>query len=452
MYSLVRVSSLAVVLSLGLGGCGGCNDSNGVGHLPDAASPDAMPPDAVSLTVINQGVPAIGVPVYFLDADGTLASATVTDDNGIASAVVTAGGSVTAIRPFTTLPAPTITADGPDELRTFLAVKPGDHLVLTRAVTDSVNVAFDAATPGGGNSDTTYQLVTTCGDGAQPMSPGVALPLASCHGTADVAVVASGGGLEGALSLYHAGAIVPPGADVTVDLQADTYTEASDVMFSYMNAPDAEISVLHWPILTRGYLGPYPATVPSGAVDVTITEATVPAAMEVVDSSLRLDINRHEVIDWGPYAKTYTADLSPASGLLRSGIDGPTFDIPTKKLTWTEATAGATPDLSVAAIQVTRGDATWRWEIAAPYASSGIAFPQLPADAATWVPTTGDSVAPDPIANARVTGGYNAVRAHIFDSFDFHDDPDPTGFVIGNGGHAVIVKFPVPLPEVRSRR
>src|SRR3954469_5949811 len=129
MSRLVHVSLLAVVL--GLGGCGGCNDNNGVGRLPDASPPppDAMSPDEVSLAVIDQGVPAIGVAVYFLNADGSLASATVTDDTGSASAVVTAGGSVTAIRPFTTRPAPTVTVtvtataigDG-DELRTFLAV------------------------------------------------------------------------------------------------------------------------------------------------------------------------------------------------------------------------------------------------------------------------------------------------------------------------------------------
>jgi hypothetical protein len=468
MSRLVRVSLLAVVL--GLGGCGGCNDNNGVGRLPDASPPpDAMPPDEVSLAVINQGVPAIGVPVYFLDADGSLASATVTDDSGSASAVVTAGGSVTAIRPFTTRPAPTATAIGDgDELRTFLAVKPGDHLVLSRAATDSVTVVFDGAAPDGGNSDTSYQLVSTCGDGIHTLSPGsssngsespdpgATLDLAGCHGAADIAVVASGGGLDGPLSLFHAGASVPPGPPVPVNLRGDAYTDASLVTFSYASAPDAPIDVLHWPIVTKGPLGPYAATVAAGTTEVTagttevtIPEATVPATMEVIDSSFQVNLNRHEVIDWGPYAKDYAVDLSPSDVLLRESIDGPTFDIPTRKLAWTEATAGATPDLSVAAIQVTRGDATWRWEIAAPYSSSGIAFPQLPADAATWVPTTGDAASADVISQVKVTGGYNAVRAHIF---DINDDLGPTGYVIGSGGRAVIVRFPVSPPGVRSRR
>jgi hypothetical protein len=452
MYSLVRVSSLAVVL--GLGGCGGCNDSNGVGHLPDAASPDAMPPDAVSLVVINQGVPVGGVPVYFLNADGSVASATVTDGTGTASAEVTAGGSVTALRPFTTqMPA---AAPGGDELRTFLGVKPGDHLVLSRAATDVVNVTFDAAAPDGGDAGTTFQLVTTCGGGVKTISPDgtTSVELDSCHGAADLAVVASGGGLDTPQSLYHASATLPLGELVPVSLRDDAYTNASDVTFSYANAPpDAQITVLHSPGLPHGYLGPYVATVDAGTSDVTISEAAVPAAIEVVDSSLTFDNNAHHVVDWGPYSTTYATDLSPSDVLLREGIDGPTFDIPTAKLTWTEAAAGATPDTTVAAIQVARGEATWHWEIAAPYSAAGIAFPHLPADAAMWIPTTGDTVTVDPLTNVKVSGGYNAVRGHIF---DIRDDLGPTGFAIGNGGRAVIVQFPAPPPPpppgVRSQR
>lgn len=449
MRSPVTVSSLAVVLGLGLGGCGGCNDSNNVGQLPDAASPDGMPPDAVSIVVNNQGVPVGGVPVYFLNADGSVASATVTDGTGTASAEVTAGGSVTALRPFTTQ-APTA-APGGDELRTFLGVKPGDHLVLSRAATDSVNVTFDAAVPDGGDAGTTFQLVTTCGGGATPISPDgtTSVELDNCHGAADIAVVASGGGLDPPQSLYHASATLPLGELVPVSLRDDAYVDASPVTFSYMNAPDAPITVLHSPGLPHGYLGPYVATVDAGTTDATISEAAVPAAMEVVDSSLTLDGNQHEVVDWGPYSTTYTADLSPSNVLLREGIDGPTFDIPTAKLTWTEATAGATPDTTVAAIQVTRGEATWRWEIAGPYSSAGIVFPHLPADAATWIPTTGDTVTADPLTNVKVSGGYNAVRGHIF---DIHDDLGPTGYAIGSGGRAVIVQFPAVRPEARRRR
>src|SRR5215475_1528614 len=97
MRGLLIVSSL--VGSLGLGGCGGCNGNNPVGHLPDARpSPDAAS-DAgdspVTLTIIKDGSPAIGVTVYFLNADDSVVSTAITDTMGSARAVMAAGGSVT---------------------------------------------------------------------------------------------------------------------------------------------------------------------------------------------------------------------------------------------------------------------------------------------------------------------------------------------------------------------
>ncbi len=266
--------------------------------------------------------------------------------------------------------------------------------------------------------------------------------LDNCHGAADIAVVASGGGLDAPVSLYHANQALPPGGNVTVNLRDDAYGDAANVTFTYTNAPDAPITVQHAPGLPNGYLGPYSTTMDAGSGDVTMSEAAVPAAMEVVDSLLVFDGNQHEVVDWGPYATTYAADLSPSTVLLREVADGPAYDIPTGKLTWTEATGGTTPDLTLAAIDVTRGEATWRWGIVAPYSSGGIAFPHLPADAATWTPATGDAVTPDPMTRVRVTGGYDAVRAHIFDIHDLGF----TGYAIGSGGRAVIVQFPAPPP------
>jgi hypothetical protein len=453
MRGLVIVSSLVVVLGLGglsLGGCGGCNDNNNVGHLPDAPpgpdalAADAMPPEAVSLAVINHGVPAVGVAVYFLNADGSVAKAAVTDGNGIASAAITAGGSVTAIRPFTT-PQPPAGKFTPDELRTFLGVKPGDHLVLSRAATDSVTVAFDAAAPDGGNFATTYQVLTTCGGGPSTINPGGSgngsgnpdpggtLDLQNCHGAADIAVVASGGGLKTPQGLYHANATLPPNGNVMVSLRNDAYAVLTDITFMYTNMPDATITVLHSPILGNGFLGPYSTMAGDSA---TITEAAVPATMEVVDSSLIVN-NQHEVVDWGPYGTSYALDVGAA--LLREVTGGPTYDLATGKISWTEATSGATPSLTIAGILVRRTEpmlAKWHWEIVAPYSPSGIVLPHLPTDIMNWMPLpTDDPVTLDPIQNVQVTGGYDAVRAHIL---DIHDELGPTGYVIGNAGRAVI--------------
>lgn len=461
MRGSVIVSSLVVGFGLGLGGCGGCNDSNSVGHLPDAAPPaDAMPPDAVSLAVIDHGVPAVGVTVYFLNADGSVAKAAVTDGDGIATAVITTGGSVTAIRPFTT-PPPPAGAFAPDELRTFLGVKPGDHLVLSQAATDTVTVTFDAAAPDGGDFNTSYQVLTTCGAGVNTLDPGGSsngsgspdpgstFDLQNCHGAADIAVMASGGGLDAPQGLYHANATLPPGGNAMVSLRDDAYAELTDVTFTYTNAPDATITVLHSPVLPNGFLGPYSATADSTTDNsATISEVAVPAAMEVIDSSLTLN-NLHEVVDWGPYSTVYTLDLDNV--LLREVTDGPTFDVATGKISWTEATSGATPSLTIAGILVTREDpfAKWHWEIVAPYSPSGIVLPHLPTDSMNWMPLpTDDPVTVDPIQNIEVTGGYDAVRSHIL---NIHDELGPTGYVIGNAGRAVIATSVVP-PRSRQPR
>jgi hypothetical protein len=454
MRGSVIVSSLVVVLDLsmglGLGGCGGCNDSNSAGRLPDAPpgpAADAMPPDAVSLAVLNHGVPAVGVAVYFLNADGSVAKAAVTDGNGIATAVITAGGSVTAIRPFTT-PPPPAGKFAPDELRTFLGVKPGDHLVLSRAAVDTVTVTFDGAAPDGGDFNTSYQVLTTCGGGANTLDPGgsgngsgspdpgATLDLQNCHGAADIAVMASGGGLDAPQGLYHANATLPPGGQVMVSLRDDAYADLADFTFTYTNTPDATITMLHSPVLTNGFLGPYSATADSTTDNsATISEVAVPATMEVIDSSLTLN-NLHEVVDWGPYSTAYTLDMSNV--LLREVTGGPTFDVATGKISWTEATGGVTPSLTVAGILVRRTEpalAKWHWEIAAPYSANGIVLPHLPADVFDWAPGATDDVTLDPIQNVQVTGGYDAVRSHIL---DVHDELGPTGYVIGNAGRAVI--------------
>src|SRR4051812_16039965 len=89
-----------------------CGD-DGVRHTPDAAPHDGpitnsdAPGDAtalpVSITTTAGNAPVAGVHVYFLNADSSVALATTTDANGTASAVMAAGGSVTAIVPYTQL-------------------------------------------------------------------------------------------------------------------------------------------------------------------------------------------------------------------------------------------------------------------------------------------------------------------------------------------------------------
>jgi hypothetical protein len=67
-------------------------------------------------------------------------------------------------------------------------------------------------------------------------------------------------------------------------------------------------------------------------------------------------------------------------------------------------------------------------------------FPHLPTDLADWTAVATDEVTLDLVKNVKVTGGYDAVRAHIL---DIHDQLGPTGYVIGDRGTAVIVQSTV---------
>jgi len=441
-----------VVASLVLDGCGGCSDDGKGNRLPDAPVIPDMPPDMmvqsqpVTLTVTNLGQPAPDVTVYFVNADDMLVKATVTDASGTASAVMAAGGSVTALNPFAAQVAVAPAPGGKistDELRTFVGVKPGDHLVLTHNATTFVTFQLNATAVEGAN---TYDVFTSCGTssiipgggggGSGSPDPGGQVALENCNGTADIAILASLNTVEShdkILGLYHANAAVMD--DTTLDLTADTYQDLTSVAFTYMNAPDAAISVLHAPITAHGTIGPFLGDASGGTG--TIQEPTLTGVTKAaVGTSLLLN-SQHQVLDWGAFTTDYMLDL--ANLLLPEFTSDPSFDTATSKFSWTEDATGATPDLTFVALFDRRPDPLrrWHWELAAPHPAGEIKLPRLPTDIYDWKPADGDEISVDPVSNAKVPGGYDAVRARIF---DLHDQGDLTGFVTGATGRVVIVQ------------
>ena len=116
---LVSISLLAAAMA-----CGEVKAN----HIADgptgdstSTTPDATPHGTVMLKVLDpqgDGGPAVGVPVVFIDANGT--QKTATDNNGVAMADVLAGASVTAI----------VNESGSQLMETILDVSPGDSLTL----------------------------------------------------------------------------------------------------------------------------------------------------------------------------------------------------------------------------------------------------------------------------------------------------------------------------------
>jgi hypothetical protein len=430
-----------------------CGDSNPVGHLPDGPPPPDAAIDApidgqglpVTLTITNNGQPMVGITVYFINADDTPVATAQTDSYGVASAVMAAGGSVTAVNPFLqAAPAGLRT----DELRTFAGVKPGDQLVLTQTVPGTVTFTLVASPVSGADH---YDVFTTCGtasispggggSGSGDPNPGGTLSLDGCNGMADIAVVSHGLNTDEndvAISgLYHPAAMLTQ--DGTVNLTEDPYNDLTSVTFTYMNAPDASLSVLHFPVVTYGKLGPFFANANGG--EGSTTEPMVGATAAIVDTQLQLSGRaRHDVIDWGAYTDSYMLDLGNL--LLPEFQSRPSYDATTRQMTWDEGD-GAMPDLSITAIDVTRSDETrmWHWQIVAPYSAGKVQFPKLPAQPIDWNPTVEDSIFAEQVLSAKVPGGYDAARAHALDvAQQLEAASDRSPVVTGATGRAVVVQ------------
>jgi hypothetical protein len=443
------VLSLSLVGFLAAGACGG-DDSNG--HLADAPPPSDGPvPDLpVTLTVTKDGAAMAGVRVYFVNADDTVVASASTDATGTASASLAAGGSVTAINPFRG-PVPIGIAFGAasDELRTFAGVKPGDHLVLTQTAPQTVTFTLIAGLDGNANA---YDVFTTCGigslvpggggSGSGSPDPSAVLSLDDCHGAADLAIVSRevNSDINRPVSgLYHAGATLPAGG--TVDLRGDRYGALTDINFTYLNRPDAAISVRHFPVLAHGRLGPFQLDASAGTA--ISHEPAVAATAAVVETSLSVSGNsRHGVVDWGSFATSYMLDLDHL--LLRDLVSRPSFNPTTRRMSWVEAPLGAVADLTITAIDVTRfnpAPRSWRWQLAAPYTPGEVRFPKLPTDVFDYTATSEDSVFAEQVMNAKVPGGYDAVRAHVLDVADrLRNGADLSALVAGATGRALVVQ------------
>lgn len=473
---------LLLIVCLFMGGCGGCGDDSKVGRLPDAPPPpdsaidamvdasiDAMvdaPPDTpapltVKLTITRNGAAAQSVQVYFQNADNSLVLSVKTNNLGEAETVMEAGGSVTAINPFTT-PLPPVIGGPSPQLRTFIGVKPGDHLFLTLN-DDLVRADVNVTIPETDAND--YLVNSTCGAGElrpelanlQVAALTGAISFASGCTTADFLVLARvvSEGTTGVGGVSH------PDVDLTspegVDLSADSYTDPVGVTFHYINVSPStgEIDAAHYLTSPRGmfvesYGGFISRNVESDEASTRFPEPDFATPLAILDSSIERNAP-HNIISWGPNKPQYDVDLDD---LLPDMTGSPGYDQSVQQVQWSETDDGATPDLSVAEIVVSRPEVqSWQWVVVAPYTRGTLQLPTLPNDGFDFMPGPEDSVDVNDLVNAKVTiaspaaAGYDAVRARIL---DIHEIGTSTSFVTGTEGQVVVVG-PGIDPERRRR-
>jgi hypothetical protein len=405
--------------------CGG--SGGGAGQLPDAAPVvDSLPPAPVTLTVIRGGQPGAGVHVYFLNADNTVVAIADTDATGSTRASMAAGGSVTVLDPF----APTVPDPSRDiELRSYLGVSPGDHLVVSEADRSPIAVTINARELPGA---TGYDVLTTCGTESLPRGRSTAtVTLAGCNGIADVVVIANAPG--GASTLYHPGLAVSD--DATLDLTQDEYRAMKDVTFHYSHIPSAtnSVSVSYGIGTAHGMVGfnsivfdGSTSVIQDGAASITLRVPDLPGTSALISHAVYVmtrDVNvRHDVDQQLLPAASYELDL--AGVLFPDWVEFPHYDATNRRIAWVDGPGDPVPDMYLARLSVSpdpgvRSAAappaqSWTWQLAAPRTAGELKLPVLPIDIADWTPLSTDRVsgAAFPI---KLPGGYDAIRDKIFD-------------------------------------
>ncbi len=419
-FTRVLVVSLVAALAAACGG-------DDVGSLPDAPLFDALdaPPSGnpVTLTVKRSGAPVPDVKVYFLDANSAVVKNTVTDATGVASAEMAAGGSVTAI-----VPSDLAVGVARDELLTFAGVKPGDQLKIG-SFTDPVDTTFEIVVPADSDpTATTYTLFSTCGSAdltpATPVRIGNLPPklitLFDCQGTADMMVVttdANGGmkhtGFQGAVT-------ITAGSPTTL---AYTYAAPVTAVINVSNAP-ATVQAAN---ATMGFLMPRgPLFSDSRQITLNGGNGTTRFAHpDIVPGSQRFNLTRFSpapgalsaqtTLSWIPATgTTATVGLDYALGELPPYTAAPAFDLTTHQLAWTEGTAALAPDLTAVDVQFTRPGRQWRWRIVAPRTGPSLTYPTVPTDVFDFNSAAADTTQISQVLNAKVDGGYDAVRADFY--------------------------------------
>ena len=154
--ALLLASSAATLLA--------CGDDPVKQFAADAAS-DATTSTVVEVTVIRAAGPIAGATVVFQNADDSVVATKTTDAAGVASELMTAGGSITAIVP-----------DGSKtQTYTILAVKPGDKLKIRELGENTGMVPVRVSVNLPPNSLGTYTVLSSCGtryNGLRPNNGG----------------------------------------------------------------------------------------------------------------------------------------------------------------------------------------------------------------------------------------------------------------------------------------
>ncbi len=352
--------------------------------LPDSSPPPPPITGPVSIRIAVNTTPMAGVTVMF--QDGSVVESVQTDAAGVATARMRSGGSVTALNPFG-VPA----AGDPDELRTMMGVRIGDVTQLVKRSPAAITVRVTAPVDPGAAS---HVLHTSCGSGpllvsGQTVSNDVTLR--GCT-TADMLVESFDAAGESLRSLFVPAVELADAGSVTL---TGGYQTIPDARLDYASVPEGYDQVTGRSMLVTGLrrILERTNTVPLrfGVGSTQLSLPTVPDATLITQSTFQHGgVGVHHVLDLRPVDLTVGLDFSRT--LLPDYLAAPEFTAP-GTISWLapgpefiQLESSVPPQhrphsviVGLHGVRTAEPARTWNWKIVAPFESTFVILPALPA-------------------------------------------------------------------------
>jgi len=349
----------------------------------------------------GDGNPAVGVPVVYVDPDGSVAGRVATDAAGSAEADVLPGASVTSV----------VGVENGFVMRSVLAVHPGDDITLANRFllgpqTGSFTVNW-AAHPSG--DATFYFLVTPCGQRTVFATTDVAPMYVHCERESmDVLVVAWD--IDGNPLGYLEDAAVPYSDGGSTTMPTD-WQSTSSVSMAYSNI-GPEITRISWSRSVPDILGLTTSRngVPSGA-SLALAAGTLSKPTATHDSFIERDAATQTITQH--VAGTVTTFGLDVGAILLPWLAEPTFDPATATIAVADTSSSSPPDLFTAHVIYLRDGVTrYEWTVFAPDAAD-IVLPAMPPEVGEVNPSAGDTTGALDIElfESDAVDGYDDVRA-----------------------------------------
>jgi len=417
-----------VVLALALVGCNAdlhhTVDAPPLDTPVDSLSSHGDPPaGAVKLTITSIGAPVAGAGVYFQGPDSSIIDASLTDEHGVAWALMPSGGFVTAREHV---------GSGLDHLSTFTGVQPSDSLTLDMSPTGGTDEHLVHITVPTDASAASYRVYTPCGE-APMTSASEDIELVGCGPITDIVVATLDDDTVPVAALF-AQSVSIDGGPVTL---TGTYQPLATLTLDYTNVPTFISFVGAYEALsaTKRAYSTTTGMVPNAGAALATIKMPVSTGTELTATNLypvNGQVGAQTIYNWHAATTNYALDVG--SVLLPAFATSPTFDPGTRVLSWTERAGDQQPDVVRARIHVYRdaipSGPSWSWRIVAPRTATSITYPKLPViDNVDFNPVAGDIISIDELTTLSLPGGFAGFRTKGFS--------EPRGAIAGTLGRIV---------------